>query len=213
MRSYKKKCLSESELGAYIEGRLLPDKKESIDNHLVECNNCWEDFVSVNRAVIQQLPVIDDVPEHLIRKVVERYPEKHSLFDIVIGFAGDVLKIDHFSAGFNMLSSLPAAAVRGSRNVPPGMVILKKSFEDMNVELDIEKVGANLCNIKVMIDDVKSEVLMNTLRVELVTGERELVSNLIEDGETILEDIASGKYTIKIHKNGKTLGEIALKIK
>jgi hypothetical protein len=91
-------------------------------------------------------------------------------------------------------------------------VVLKKSFEDINVELDIEKVNDDLCSIRVAVDCLETEVLMDTLRVELVSGERELASNLLEGGETFLEDIGTGKYRIKIHRKGKVFGEIALKI-
>lgn len=71
----------------------------------------------------------------------------------------------------------------------------------------------NLCNIRVGVDNLKIKVLMNTLRIELISEGKELISNLFEDGETILEDISTGRFTIKIQKKGEVLGAVTLKVK
>jgi hypothetical protein len=213
MRSDNKRCLSESEFGAYVEGSLSAVKKASINEHLVECQHCRQEFAAINSVIIQKDDMVEeDAPEYLIKKVVGMFPEKSGLFDIVLNLVRDSVRVVYCSHDIDMFMPLPAAGLRSGKAVRPEMIVLKKSFEDIDVELDVEKVAGSLCNIRVTIDDLKAKVLMNTLRVELISEDRELVSNLLEDGETILEDIGSGKYTIKIHKKGKIFGEIALKI-
>jgi hypothetical protein len=213
MHSDNKRCLSEFEVGAYIEGNLSSDRKESFERHLVECKHCWREFVAINRMIINKDDLaVEEVPEYLIKKAVRMFPEKSSLFDIILSLVRDSVNVVYCSNDINIFTPLPSAALRSNKIVRPEMIVLKKSFEDIDIELDIEKVTGGLCNIKVAVDDLKAKILMNTLRVELISEDRELVSNLLEDGETILEDIGSGKYTIRIHKKGKIFGEIALKI-
>ncbi len=141
-----------------------------------------------------------------------RVLEKRSMFDIVMDLNQDFVKVDYCSDDINVFTPLPAAGLRSNTNIHPEMVILEKSLGEIDVELFIEKVDKNLCNIRVGVDNLKTTVLMNTLRIELISEGKELISNLFEDGETILEDISTGKFTIKIQKKGKVLGEVTLKV-
>lgn len=210
----KKRCFSEFELGAYMEGRLSQEERDALDERLAACTSCWNEFVAINRAIIQKDELADEnVPEYLITRAVGMFPEKHGLFDLVVNIVKDSVKLLSCSEGFHLSPPLPAAAVRGSKAMRPEMIVLKKSFQEIDVELDIEKVAGDQCNIRVAVNDVKAKVLTDTLRVELISKGRELVSSLIEDGETVMEDIGTGHYVIKIHKKGKVFGEIALKIK
>jgi hypothetical protein len=213
MRSEGRKCLSDSEFGAYIEGGLSSGRKEAIESHLAGCQKCWKEFVAINRVIIREDAPVENVLEYLIEKALGMFPDKISVFDIVLNLLRDSVKVFYCSPDINIFTPLPVPALRGEKAMPPEMIVLKKSFEDIEVELDIEKVAGSLCNIRVAVDDLSRKILMNTLRVELISDDRELVSSLLEDGETVLEDLGLGKYTIRINKKGKTLGEIALKIK
>ncbi len=141
-----------------------------------------------------------------------RVPEKRSLFDIVLDLNQDYVRVDYCTNDINVFTPLPAAGLRSDKIVNPEMVILEKSLGEIDVELFIEKVADNLCNIRVGVDNLKTKVLMNTLRIELISEGKELISSLFEDGETILEDISTGRFTIKIQKKGEVLGEVTLKV-
>lgn len=213
MHQKNEKCLSDFEFGAYLEGKLSSDEKGAIDERFIECEHCREEFIAVNRVISQKDDaVIEELPEHLIKKAVRMFPEKTSLFDIVLNLVRDSLEVVYYSNDIYISTPSPAAGLRGNKIVSPEMIILKKSFEDINVELDIEKIYETVCNIRVTVDNLKTKTSGNSIRVELISKKRELVSNLLENGETILEDITTGKYTIKIFQKRKVLGEIVLKI-
>jgi hypothetical protein len=213
MHSETRKCLSDAEIGAYIDGRLSSEGKASFESHLVECKLCRSEFIALSRVIVQKDTPAEEVPGYLIKKAVDLFPEKTSVFDVIVNLVEDSVKVLYCSQNFNIFTLPPVPALRSENISRPEMIVLKKSFEDIEVELDIEKAAGSLCNIRVAVDDIRSKTVMNTARVELISEERELVSNLLEDGEAVLEDIGQGSYTIKIHKKGKILGEIALKIK
>ena len=213
MNSENKKCLSEFELEAYLEGKLSSDRKESVNKHFNECGQCREEFNAINQIVIQGDDMaVEEVPEHIIKKAVGMFPEKSGLFDIILSLVRDTLEVVYYSDDINISTPSPATGLRGNTIASPEMIVLKKSFEDINVELDIEKLSGNMCNMRVTVDGLKEKIMRNTIRVELIYKGRELVSGLLEDGEAILEDISIGKYTIKICQKRKILGEIILKI-
>lgn len=213
MRTESRKCLSETEIGAYLEGRLSSSGKEAVDGHVAACNKCWKDFVAVSRVMNREDAADENVPEYLIAKAVGMFPEKTSVFDLVLNLLKDCVKVLYCPPDINIFTPVAVPALRGKKAVSSEMIVLKKSFEDIEVELDIEKVAGSLCSIRVAVDDLNRKRSVNTIRIELISEGRELESSILEDGETVLEDIGLGKYTIRINKKGKTLGEIALKIK
>ncbi len=213
MDRHNKKCLTDYKIGAYIDGKLPDFEKEAVENSLFACKECWGDFVSIKQAVIQgDDEPSEEMPASLMQKAINMYPEKNSLFNIIVGLVKDSIQVMHYSKGFDIFVPMPAGGLRSGTTEHPSMVVIKKSFNDIEVELDIEKTGSDVCNIRVAVDDVIKKRSVKPFRVELISNGRELVSNLLENGETFLEDVGTGHYTIKIHKKGKIFGEIALKI-
>jgi len=213
MFSGKKKCLSEFEIGAYIDGNLPEEKRDDIEKHFADCNKCWDEFVEIQRVITLKSGLDpEEVPAGMLRKVVNMFPEKTSIFDVVLQFVQDAVEVVQSSADFSLLTPVPVAGFRGSEDAAPKMVVLKRSFEEINVELDVEKISDDMCSIRIAVDELASKGLADTLRVDLLSNGRELYSALFENGEALLEDMSTGSYSIKIHKQGKTYGEIALKI-
>lgn len=208
-----KKCLSEVELGAYIEGRLSPDKKESLDRRLAECRECRRELAAVKQVLSCKDPVrMQDAPEALIRKVIKSYPVRHGFFDIILSLVKDSIDVVRSSPYINIFSPVPLAGLRNRKVMSPRMIVITKAFDNIDVELDIEKLEDDLCNIKVLASESGTGILMNNLRVDLVSEWRELDSSLLQNGEVIFEDINPGRYLIKIHKNGMIFGELIIKI-
>jgi len=214
MHSGTKKCFSEIELGAFLEGKLSDEEKDALELRVHKCKTCWEEFISITGIVTQEDKTgTVDIPEHLIAKAVSMFPEKQCIFDIVIHLIKDSLALISSTDSFLPAAPAVTASLRNKDVERSEIIVLKKSFDDIDIELDIEKTVGDHCNIKVAVDDIKTKILMNTLRLELVSEGRELVSNLLENGETTLEDIGTGQYTIVIHRNDKVFGEITLQIK
>ena len=213
MKTDHKKCLSDIEMGAYIEGSLSPDMKETFETHFASCDQCWSTLAAVNSVIMNKDDVAtEDAPDYMIEKAGMMFPEKSSLLDIALKLVKDSVDVLHRSLDINVFSPLPATGLRSGKTIRPEMIVLKKSFKDIDVQLDIEKVSENICNIRVSVDTLKGRDILKGLRVELISKGRELISDLLEDGETVLEDISSGRYTINICWKRKILGQIALKL-
>jgi hypothetical protein len=213
MKTDDKKCFSAFDIGAYIEGSLSSDQRESFERHLAGCHKCWSEFVAVNRVIMNKDDVVnEDAPAYMVEKTGMMFPEKSSMLDIALKLVKDSVDVVYRSLDINIFSPLPATGLRSGKTMRPEMIVLKKSFKDIDVQLDIEKVSENICNIRVSVDTLKGRDLIKGLRVELISKGRELISDLLEDGETVLEDISSGRYTINICRKRKILGQIALKL-
>ncbi|MBI4689540.1 MAG: hypothetical protein HY754_04645 [Nitrospirae bacterium] len=156
--------------------------------------------------------LLEDAPEYLIKKAINFYHEKRNLFDIIVNLVTDAINVVHVAHDINVFMPLPAYDLRNTRVSAPIMVVLNKNFENINVELDIEKVADDFCNIKAVVSDIETKALLESLRVELISEGRELVSAPLENGVVILEDVRPGRYIIKINKKGKIMGELSVKI-
>ncbi|MBI5196387.1 MAG: hypothetical protein HZA10_08695 [Nitrospirae bacterium] len=207
------KSLSDLEIAAYMEGRLSSEKKESFERRLSEDRQCMDMLVAINRVITRKdsLP-IGDVPQHLIEKAIEMYPERRGIFDIIVDLGRDIIDVLYAPSDINVFTPLPAPDLRNAGISYPKMVVLTKSFDGINVEFNIEKTAGNCCDIKIAAIDGGSKVLINNLRVELISEGKELVSGLLKNGGMIFEDIKPGRYTIKIYKNRKIHGELTIKI-
>jgi len=213
-----KKHLSEIWIGAYLEGKLSPEKREEIDRSLSTDRKFRNEFIAVNRVMApkdagacpKNIPA--DAPAHLMKKVINMYPESQGLFDIVIGLVRDAVHVIHTAFDINVSMPVPAADMRGPRVLSPRMAVFTKTFGLITSEFDIEKVHGDLCNIKVVITDKQTGALMANLRVDLISNGRELVSDRLENGEVLLEDVSPGRYTVRIRRNEEILGELAIKI-
>lgn len=214
MFSGKNKCLSEIEVGAYIDGTLSPEKRDKVERHFVDCSKCWNEFIALQRVLTTKNQFDqEDAPEAVIRNVVNMFPQKEGLLDIVLKLAGGAVEVLKHSVDFSLMQPLPAAGIRSGKELSPGMVVLKRSFEEINVELNIEKMQDNLCSIRVLVDDPAAKEGKDIFRVELISRGRELFSSRIKQGEAVLEDVGTGLYKIKILKHSRSLGEISIKIK
>lgn len=208
-----KKYLTETELGAYLDDRLDLEKRESLERGLLSCDQCREEFIALRRVMIRDdVRNITEIPDYLMQKAVNMFPEKRNILDIVLSFVQDSIRIVSCSQDMHQVIPRFAEGLRAGGAAPLEIIVLKKSFEDIDVSFDIEKVDKNLCNIRVSVDDINEEKSSGALRVGLISRGRELVSSLLENGETFLEDIGKGEYVIKIQNRKKIIGEVALKI-
>jgi len=102
--------------------------------------------------------------------------------------------------------------VRGfKRKVAKDLVLLKKTFEDVESEIEIEKVGENkaLIRVRLLLADLTSQ----KIRVTLKKGDREIASHLAEEAYVLFEDIPFGHYSLTFARDGLTLGTYLFEIK
>ena len=213
MHSEHRKCITDLEIASFIDGRLSPGDKESFEQAIMDCENCWEAYLAVTSVSMNKADLYpEDVPERVIRKAVDLVPEPEAITDIIMSFVRDALKVVYFADDFHMLTPLPAGGLRTGKGESAHLVMLKKSFEDVDVVLEIERLEGNLCNIKIEAAAVRDKGILHNMRIELVSKKRVLLSTLLEDGEAFLEDLATGTYTMRLVTSVKVCGEITIKL-
>jgi hypothetical protein len=90
-------------------------------------------------------------------------------------------------------------------------VLLTKTFENVESEIELEKTGENkaLIRVRVFPDDIAGQ----QFRVTLKEGDREIASQLAVGDYAIFEDIPFGHYNLSLARDGQTLGTYFFEVK
>lgn len=207
------RLLDDIDIAEYIEGGMDPERCGAMEEFFVRNAETWEEFISIKRAVAgDPAEKAGKVPESLIRKVVAMYQGKRDLFDIVVAVGRDFINVVKSSSDIKVFAPLVQCDLRTPDSGGPRMVVMSKSFDDIEVEVDIERVMDDLCNMKIIVVDIASRRLLKKLRVDLVSKGKELASDVLEQGMVTFEDIEPGEYRIKVGGHDKIFGELSLKI-
>ena len=214
----KRACPAVETLADYLEGRLSEKKGSEMERHLSDCDICLEQLAVANSLLLDgHLSELESVPTEVTEAAVrlvrsqdwllsESLPEKieRSLKDLPTKIS-DFL--NHKSWG-----ELQPQPVRGpKRKMTKDFVLLKKTFQDVETEIEIEKIGDNKAHIRLRIlaDDAANQAI----RVTLKKGEREIASYLAESTYVLFEDIPFGHYSLALARDGIMLGIYHFEIK
>ena len=214
----KRACPTDEILADYLQGRLSEKMGSEMEKHLSDCTICLEELVIAN-SLFQggDLPQLDPVPAQVTETAVRLVQDLDST-------VSDSLS-EKFERAIKTLptrisdllnhktwAELQPQPIRGSKRiVAKDLVLLKKSFKDMETEIEIEKMGENRAHIRVrpLLDDTTSQ----TIRVTLKKGDREIASHLAEGAQVLFEDIPFGHYSLTFARDGLTLGIYQFEIK
>jgi len=206
------RCLTDEEIGAFLEGRLDTRSRDLLEMHLEGCGKCLNEIATLNRGLTSQDGLsFSEVPARLIKQAIALYPSKSLFFDAVISLTREAIRIVDLSALMKTAVIQPAFSLRNGKKAEPHMVAVQKSFDEIDAELIIEKVSDLRCNIKVIVVGI-TFAKSPPLRAGLFSGGRELASYHLENGEAIFEEVEHGRYTISINRQSRVYGEISLKI-
>jgi len=205
-------CLTEFDLGAYLDGKLPLDRRTAVEQVLAECPDCLRELVALRRLTIRNTNDTEDVPERAVIRAAALFGEGRSPFDVVISLMKETLRVIKSSPSLQLSYPAPAFELRNSKAVSARMAVITKTFEEMNAEIDIEQVEAELCNIKVTVVPTAAGFQSQGIRIELFSGERELASYFIEHGFVLFEDIGKGSYSVRIRKKDHLFGAMTLSL-
>lgn len=209
----KDHCLSESEIGAFLEGTLDQEHRAAAEHCLVDCRFCRDELAAAKTAMASAAEVLPEVPEHLVSAAIRLYPRRDGMFDVVIGLARDAIGLVRCMPQVLVLNPSPIFGVRTSRPISPSLITVTRRFDTVAVECDIEKVADAFCAIHVMVRGAETGTPVQGARIALCSGGREFASDLAGNGETFFEDVRSGKYVIAITRGGEKLAELSIWIK
>ena len=209
-------CLKDEEFIDYLEDR-LPDRDRSrAEQHLSECDVCLEEVVAARGIVRGRDPAeFDPVPEEVTKRAIKAIQglEGYSLLEKISGFPKEIFSkwFESFK-GFFSWRSLRLAPVRSIKTVvSDDLILIKKSFPDLNAEIEIEKVEHDKARIWVKVPKEKEQ--KNPLRVSLLKNGRELSSYLVNDSGVFFEDLPFSHYVLLFTRNGLEVGEYSFEIK
>ena len=214
----KKACPSDEMLADYLQGHLAEKEGSEMEEHLSDCTICLEELVIAN-SLFQgaNLPQLDAVPAEVTEAAVRLMQsldsaESDSLSEKLERAIKDLpTRISDF-LNHKTWAELQPQPVRGfKRKVAKDLVLLKKTFEDVESEIEIEKMGENkaLIRVRLLLADLTSQ----KIRVTLKKGDREIASHLAEEAYVLFEDIPFGHYILTFARDGLTLGTYLFEIK
>lgn len=214
----KRACPADEMLADYLEGRLSEKEGSEMERHLSDCDICLEELAVTNSLLLGgHLTELESVPTEVTEAAVLLVRSQDSLVSeslserIERSLKDLPSKISDF---FNHKSwgELQPQPVRGpKRKVAKDLVLLKKTFQDVETEIEIEKMGDNKAHIRVRI--LAGDAARQTIRVSLKKGEREIASYLAESAFVLFEDIPFGHYSLTLARDGLILGIYHFEIK
>jgi hypothetical protein len=214
----KSPCPDEEMLADYLEGRLAADERPGLEEHVSECAICLEGLVVAGSLFHKEdFLELDEVPPEVTEEAVLLLQSHHSRAshpwpERFMRSIRDLSARLSESLGLKAWSDLslqPVRSPKGTRAENP--VQLRTIFQDMDVEIDMEKSGQDKANIRVKLLDRK--VSRKMVRVTLKQGEREIASYLPHGGRVLFEDIPYGHYTVTFSDDGMMFGTYSFEIK
>jgi hypothetical protein len=212
----KRHCTKEELLVDYLEGRLSERERLKTEQHLSECDSCVEELVIAEKFEDVTFSLgLEPVPEQVTLGAVELVRElsRNSLFERISESAQTMVekgRIGFMKPWLQMKPNL--APVRGSKTFLAGdIILLRKSFSDFEVYIEIEKTGEDLASIVVRLPD--ADEFGDPIRATLMKDGREMSSFLCAGQPAIFEGVRFGRYTLVFSRNGMRVGEYAFIIK
>ena len=212
----KTMCLTDEHLTDYLEGRLSPRQRRQIERHLSLCDQCVE-YVHICRRIgsalsINQAAMAPTAATKRVLAGLDRLDEG-SLLDKLTGRVKALsLQWRRFLEQNSKLSFAALTPIRGNKTlVADDLVLLHKTFSDLETEISIEKVDHQLANVSVAIHKANPEKV--PVRVSLMAEDREVASYLMDTGYAHFESVTFGHYALMFAHNSTLIGHYSFQIK
>lgn len=210
-----KRCPNEETLHDYLDGRLPSGMRETIEDHLSRCDVCREliaVFDSVNQ--LGETPDMVSVPGPVTGKALAtvRQMERKTLAGkINTGIHQVKNGMRQWSRKLEWFWGQETVLVRGDQAATADVVQVTKVLAGMDALIEIEKCGdAKAC---IRVDLFSTENIPPSVRVTLVSGDREVASCLCTGSPALFEDIPFGSYALIFTRQGKPIGDYAFELR
>ncbi len=203
----------------YLEGWLSDGKRSRVEQHLSGCNACLDVLTvtgELNRG--PDFYKMDPVPENVTRQTLNTVMSlsENTLLNKVSGYLSLLATRCRDSLSKLWTLGSPAfAPVRGeSKLVADDLILLKRTFQNLDADIEIEKKDDNKALIKVWV--TKDGSPLKPVRVTLLENDREVASYFLNGSPAIFEDIPFGRYMLRFTRftqNGAKVREYPFEIK
>jgi hypothetical protein len=214
----KNACFNDELLADYIEGRLTDDGRTTVEKHLYDCEICLDGFMVAQRLAREDVQLEPaSAPGRVTRAAVELVGSQVS--------APELSLKQRLKRSFRALSTglsdivrplswgqTALGPIRGSKIVvSDDLVHLRKTFKEIETEIEIEKSGNFTAHIRIRLTQNSNH--RKGVRATLKKGEREIFSHPLIGAYVLFEDIPFGHYELDFSTNGVKLGTYLFEIK
>jgi hypothetical protein len=207
-------CPDEKSLAYYSEGVLNENEKESLEQHLLSCNDCLNSIILYEKLKKESLEYVPEVPGAWNEKIMSMLPQKQfteDIFDIVIRFAKEAIEIIRNPGDLFILQGAVPAVVRGAAGIASAdSITLSRIFSNMKTEIEIERTQNENLTIKVLLTDKNINKPVSDIRVSIFDPDYEIASFIAENGQAVFTEMRFGKYIIKLTRRGQKIGKVSL---
>ncbi len=210
-------CLSEELFAEYLGNLLDPSKKEQVEKHLDECEVCFQKSIMLSKVVNEiKNKEQPDMPREIIEKakILVKGQSSKDIIEVVLEFGKNIINVIKDTAGICTLPEPAALSIRSSGEPGKGVnaAQLSKEFDGIKADIFVEKINDTECDIEARISDPASGELMDDIRVNLISGEKELASYLTVKGCASFKNLKFDTYVLKIYKGKDSIGSVLLKL-
>lgn len=200
----KSQCLDADMLFSYIEGRLPDQKKNLMERHLLECDECLEEF-ALAKTVVNSIDLTgyEPAPENIVSTVLNSIREK------VENLVRWITEMPPPEWLLNYAAS-PVRSGASQETAQTASVLVRKKIDDLHAELYIQKTkNDKVCVwIKVSKGRKSAKNVSLTLTKE---GGRPLARFLTADYE-FFDKLGFGTYALVLEQNAKKKGNCLFQI-
>jgi len=208
--------MKEEILMDYLEGRLSAREQVRVERHLSRCDSCLEEILTAEEMLREENRAnLETVPEYLTRGIIKKI--NHQKDDSISGRAISFIQTLLARGPVAVAAFIPwrrpgLSPVRGTKTIIDGSLIaLKKSFAELDIEIEIDKVQPGKASIKVTL--VNNDQPPIPTRVTLLKDGREVYSYMVRGTQAHFENVAFGHYTLVFIADGDDKGTYSFEIK
>jgi hypothetical protein len=208
--------MKEEILMDYLEGRLSSREQARVEKHLSKCDPCREEILIAGEMLREENTAdLETVPEYLTRGILRKiYHQKdNTIPGRIISFIQSLLERGPVAVAALLPWRKPGLSpVRGSKTIiDDSLIALKKSFAELDIEIEIDKVQPGKASIMVVL--VTNEQPPQPTRITLLNKGREVYSYLVRGSQAHFENVSFGHYTLVLTVDGVEKGNYSFEIK
>ncbi len=202
-------CISDEMMAAYVDGRLEPAERRSIETHLVGCNRCLEELTLLKQVADQETSLAGvRIPAAVLARaeqlIAERFGRRESIIDLAVRVAGNLVEVLR-TTGEALTPELTPVPVRGRRR-QGRRALVRKRVEDLDLIVEVESRDGEPV-LRVLLGRADTDRPVHGVRIDL-SSSSESETRFTENGLADFGPRKPDHYRIRI----EDIGDVDLQI-
>ncbi len=202
-------------LSYFAEGLLSAEEQQRIAQ-LIKDDPALQEEIRIHQEIARQMSAEEPplVPESVIQKAKALVSESFGarIWNVVIQFTKDAgcrLKSDGI-----MIDPLASSigALRGSTAKDPKTILIKKDFDGVSIQVEIDRAPNATNRIHIYAEDLRTKDPLNNVRVTLLDKDSELESYITDKGKVGFDNVRDGRCAIEISSPHRPIAKMTIEI-